>query len=124
MAKRIEGPEELRKAQIKGEIATLPESMAAEEEKPEEKKAAVIDDPHSFQAAIAEAQMEGGDHVIVSEKLFQFLLKKAKGNRYLTYGNPGIKVYCEGTKEACDVEDEMSAESYHNYIMKKEAQKQ
>ena len=108
---------DLKEAQAVGHLKTMPEFRVLDEKVPEPGE--VIDDPDSFRAAIGHAQMleeVGEKHVFVSERLFNFLLKQqAKKSRYFTYGNPGIKVYREGTKESNDDIDNMSALDYHEY---------
>lgn len=108
---------EFKKAESKGQIKTMPE---AELELPiqEEKMPEIISNPEEFRMAIGHAQMEGLDFIEVSENLFKYLLKKSK-SKYLTYGNPGIKVYQVGTREEIEKEEGMGAEQHHDYIHRK-----
>jgi hypothetical protein len=106
-------------AEILGEIHTMPEideSVIDPKEVPE-----VIDNPEDFRMAVGQAQMEGLDYVEVGEKLFRYLLKNSK-SKFLTYGDPGLKVYLVGTREQLEKEQKMSAEDYHEYLSK-QAQK-
>lgn len=104
--------QDFRTAEATGKIQTMPEVVQMPEVQKEVLE--VLDDPTSFQMAIGHAQMDGKDHVIVSERLFNHLLRGNKSN-YLTYGTPGIKIYKAGTKEECDSTDAMNAEEYHNW---------
>ena len=97
------------------------EEVAATEEEvliPEIEANEVIKDPKSFEMAIAHAQMEGRDHIEVSEQLFKLLTKKAK-TPYITWGKPGIKVFIEGTKEGIEAEESLSAERRYDLMMKR-----
>ena len=58
----------------------------------------VIDNPTDFHTAIGHAQMAGRDYLEVSGDLFNYLVKNHK-TPYLTYGNPGVKVFKEGTRQ-------------------------
>jgi hypothetical protein len=87
----------------------------------------IISDPTAFQYAIGKAQMEmqegGGDGVVeVSKELFSYLVKNQK-TPYLTYGNPGVKVYLEGTREKCEIHDSLSAEDAYSRAVKERSQK-
>ena len=76
-----------------------------------------IDNPEDFRMAIGNAQMEGLDYIEVTEKLFSYLVKNNKTN-YLTYGEPGIKVFKVGTREEIQRLENMSAEEHLNYTIK------
>lgn len=89
---------------------TLPEVSA---EIPE-----VADSTIDFQMAIGHAQMEGIEYIEVSEKLFAYLMRKSKSS-YITYGDPGVKVFKVGTRDEILREESMNAESYHDHITKK-----
>lgn len=82
----------------------------------------VVANPEDFQHAIGTAQMEkvdgtGKGYVIVSEKMFNYLVRN-QVTPYLTYGDPGIKVYKEGTREHLESLERMTPEQYHEYIVK------
>jgi hypothetical protein len=79
----------------------------------------IIDSPEEFRLAIGQAQMEGEDSMEVGEKLFKYLLKNSK-SPYLTYGDPGIKVYLAGTREKYEREDAMNAEAFMELKAKQE----
>lgn len=103
-------------AEAVGQIKTMHE---APEEKIEEiVENQVLSDPQEFQMAIGKAQMEGYEYVEVSQKLFDYLVKRNK-TRYLTYGDPGIKVYVHGTRDEIEKEENMTAEEHYNYKSKK-----
>lgn len=101
------------KAEALGEIKTMPE--ANNDALPEVEKEPTVDNPEEFRMAIGHAQMEGRDYVEVTEKLFKYLLKNAK-SKYITYGDPGIKVFLAGTKDKILREESMSADAYHSMI--------
>ena len=101
-------------AEALGKINTMPElkhTPAVEEPNTE-----VITDPTQFQMAIARAQFDGIDHVIVDKNVLMSLLRGNKGVS-LTYGNPGVRVYLEGTKESCEDIEKLSAEAYHEHYV-------
>ena len=103
-------------AESLGEIRTMPE---VEEQKLEAADVdPVIDDPQEFRIAIGTAQMEGKTFVEVSERLFKYLVKNSKTN-YITYGDPGVKVFLKGTREVIEKEDKMNAEERAVYESKK-----
>lgn len=116
MAKSKRGHTEFEQAEMLGEIVTSPFDDTKEEIK--EEVSEVIDDPNEFRMAIGQAQMEGYEYVEVSEKMFKYLLRKSK-SKYLTYGDPGIKVFQVGTREEIEREESLSAEQYHEHIMRK-----
>jgi hypothetical protein len=103
-------------AEANGQIRTLPE--VATLDAITEPKLEILDTADDFRTAIGNAQMEGIDHVIVTERLFKYLIKN-QTTRYLTYGDPGVKVYKEGTKKECDKEDKMNAEAYGDMLGKR-----
>lgn len=105
-------------AESLGDIVTMPE-INEEIVNPDAEKSEVIDNPQDFRMAIGRAAMEGEEYIEVSEKLFKYLLKNSK-SPYLTYGDPGIKVYLAGTREEIEREERMSAEQYAEYIGKKQ----
>lgn len=109
----------MKKAEVMGQIKTMPEYQETSVQVKEGKVA--IDNPDDFKNALFDIQTMIDDpkekFVIVTEKLFNYLSKKHK-TEYLTYGDPGIKVYKEGTKEDIDKKDNLSAEQYHNYMTK------
>lgn len=106
---------DLKTAEALGQIKTLPETP--ELPMVEETEEAVIDNPQDFQIAIGNAQMDGADHIEVTERLFKHLIKGAK-TKYITYGNPGIKVFMKGTRDKIEREESMNAEDYANHILK------
>jgi hypothetical protein len=111
--------QEAKEAEALGAIKTLPNFKEDQEiEYNEEPTAKVIDSPREFEMAVANAQMEGDEHIEVSERLFNHLVKKAK-TPYLTYGKPGIKIFKEGTKEEIQRIEKMNAEDYGNYVGRK-----
>lgn len=104
------------KAEALGHIQTMPELTEAT--KVEVPKSDVIDNPEDFRMAIAEAQMAGADHVVVSERVLKYLLRGNKSES-LTYGEPGIRVFLEGTKDEIERVERFSAEQYHEHHIKK-----
>lgn len=105
----------LKDAQALGELHTMPEVLDVPQERLE--ISGVIDNPEDFRMAVGNAQLDGVEHLEVSEKLFKYLLKNSK-SRYITYGNPGVKVYLAGTKDKYDYEDSLNAEAHHEYLVK------
>lgn len=71
------------------------------------------ENPEEFARAVAFAQADGDGEIEVSQKLFDFLVKNNK-TKYLTYGNPGVKVFVEGTKEKIKKDESMDAVSHAN----------
>jgi len=113
MAKGRQRPtDEFGIAESLGEIVTMPEINEAVVETKE--PPTVIDNPEEFRMAIGQAQMAGEEYIEVGEKLFKYLLKNSK-SKYLTYGDPGVKVYLQGTREKYDKEDNMTAEQFAEY---------
>lgn len=72
----------------------------------------VIDNPEDFRVKVGQAQMEGVKFLTVTEKLFNYYCKSA--DDYFTYGEPGIKVYKEGTREKSETKDSRTAEQAMN----------
>lgn len=104
-------------AESLGQIKTMPEIDETVVAPKEEQK--IIDSPEEFRLAIGQAQMEGEDSLEVGERLFKYLLKNSK-SPYLTYGDPGIKVYLAGTREKYEREDAMNAEAFMELKAKQE----
>lgn len=112
---------DFKKAEALGQIKTMPETPAETMPEVIEQSMPVIDNPADFQAAIGNAQMDELDYIEVTEKMFKYLAKNSK-TKYLTYGNPGIKVFIQGTREEMQAEDNMSAEAYHDLVGKRKSQ--
>jgi len=110
----------LETAEALGEIKTVPDLVTAPDV-PEEETLGVIDDPQDFRVAVGNAQMEGHEYIEVSERLFNHLARKSK-TAYLTYGEPGVKVFKVGTREEIEKIEKMSAENYGNYMGRKAAE--
>jgi hypothetical protein len=102
-------------AESLGEIHTMPE--IEENLLIPKDEITLIDNPEDFRMAVGQAAMNGEEYVEVSEKLFKYLLKNSK-SRYLTYGDPGIKVYKVGTREENEKIDKMSADAFLEYDSK------
>jgi hypothetical protein len=90
------GKNDLMDAEAMGQLKTMPSTKGQIIEKDLSKE--VIDNPQDFQAAIGHAQMAGQDYVEVSDRMFSYLVKNS-ATEYLTYGNPGVKVFKEGTRD-------------------------
>lgn len=114
MARKPRLTDEFGIAESLGEIHTMPEEITKDVETKEE-EVEVIDSPDAFRIAVGHAEMEGKNHIEVSERLFKYLVKNSK-TRYITYGDGGIKVYKVGTKEENDKIDSMTAEQYIEYV--------
>ena len=115
------GPTDLNKGEALGQIKSM--KQAPEKEAPKQvtdETNGIIDNAEEFRMAIGNAQMENLEYVEVSERLYKFLLKNRESN-YLTYGDPGIKVYRAGTKKKCDREDNMPPERLYQERMLKAA---
>lgn len=106
-------------AESLGQIQTMPE--IEEKVLGIKEQSTVIESPEDFRIAVGQAQMEGDEYIEVGEKLFKYLLKNSK-SKYLTYGDPGIKVYLKGTREKYEREDKMSAEAFIGYEAKQKAE--
>ena len=102
--------EKFKESEALGHIKTMPEHI---ETKPQTiNEVEVIDDPEAFRMAIAQAQMDGIDHVIVSERVMKYL-SRGHNITSLTYGDPGVRVYLVGTKEDTDRKERLTAEQFH-----------
>lgn len=80
-----------------------------------------IDTPEAFRTALGVAQMDELEYIEVGEKLFNYLVKNQK-TPYLTYGEPGIKIYKKGTRVAIEKEESMKAEDRYTLICKRSAE--
>ncbi len=78
----------------------------------------ILDNPEEFRVAVGQAQMDGIQHLEVTEKLFAYLTRNSD-TKYLTYGDPGLKIYKAGTKDAIEKVESMNAEAYNDYLVKK-----
>lgn len=112
-------------AEAMGNIKTGP--VIPEPEAPMAHQTKVIDNPTDFQYAVGKAQMamqegDGEDYVEVSKELFEYLVKNQK-TPYITYGDPGVKVYLEGTREACEERDRLSADDAYTRGVKERSRK-
>lgn len=107
---------EFRNAEALGHITTMPE--VKEQPMVADTKSDVIDNPEEFRMAVANAQMEGVDHVVVTEKVLKYLLRGNKSES-LTYGDPGVRVFLEGTKDEIERVERMNAEQFHEHYIKK-----
>lgn len=58
----------------------------------------MVKDLREFQDAIAAAQMNEKSFIEVDARVFDYFTKK-KAPKYFTYGQPGIRVYLEGTRD-------------------------
>lgn len=76
----------------------------------------VLDDLEKFRTAVGQAQMTGHDYLEVSERLFKYLVKDAN-SKFLTYGQPGIKVYKAGTREQLERDQHMSSDDYYKRLV-------
>lgn len=101
---------DFQKLEALGHIKTMPEPEA--EMVVEEPKVGVIDSPEDFRMAVATAQMEGVDHLIVTKRVFDYLLRGNKSES-LTYGDPAVRIFLEGTKEEIERKEKMTAEQVH-----------
>lgn len=70
----------------------------------------IVDNPQELPGAAGRAQMDGKDHLYISEKLFNYL-SSGKPTPFITYGSPGIRLYKPGTKEECEKSDFTSPEA-------------
>lgn len=81
----------------------------------------VIDSPEEFRNAVSQAQMNNQDFLTVSPRMFKYLIKDEKLNSF-TYGQPGIQVFKDGTREDVEREQDMSADYYYKHMSDKKAQ--
>lgn len=102
-------------AEALGHIRTMPEHKELPKVD-EPAQSTAINDPDTFRMEIARAQMEGIPHLFVTKKVMDYLLRGNKGVS-ITYGNPGVRVYLEGTKEGCDDIEKLSAEAFHDHYI-------
>lgn len=83
----------------------------------------VIDNYGDFQSAYSSCVMDGLEEIIVTEKFFAYLCKDRK-SKSLTYGDPGVRVFIDGTQEKLMFEDSQTAEeAYVRDIREKSAPK-
>lgn len=106
---------DLKSAESLGQIKTSPKADVTETDAVVSE---VIDNPEEFRMAIGNCQLEGRNWVEVSERLFNYLIKNQK-TAYITYGDPGIKVFKTGTRAGIAKEERMSAEEYADYAARK-----
>jgi hypothetical protein len=112
---------DFKDAEMFGKIKTAPSIPTQPVPKVEED--VVVETPSDFQEAVARAQFavtegDGKDYVVVNERLFRYIMKNQPGN-YLTYGEPGVKVYLAGKKDEVDMIEAMTAEEFATYQSKK-----
>ncbi len=80
-----------------GELATMPAMQTLnEKEKPKDKK--IASTPDEFRTALWEAQFDGTGTVEVTDELYHFIIKNNPTESF-TYGNPGVRVFKQGTKD-------------------------
>jgi hypothetical protein len=103
---------EFKKSEALGKIKTMPK--VEEKQVVEFEKEKVIETPDEFRIALGNAQMDDVEYIEVSEKLFKHLLKNHK-SKFLTYGDPGIKVYAVGTRDKYEAEQDMSADQFYEH---------
>lgn len=76
----------------------------------------VITDALELEMAIANATMDGKEYLILSDELMTRRCKSKTCNS-MTVGQPGVRLYRDGKKDACDDVDNMSATDYHNRFL-------
>lgn len=114
-------PDEFKRAQIMGELKTMPDvQQTVVEQKEEQKPVETMDE---FRQAIWEIQTSSDlkadeKFITVSDKVFDLIVKKREHIKMITYDNPGVKVYRQGAKKELDLIDSLTAEQYHNYKSK------
>lgn len=106
----------LKDAEALGQLASLPEAAELKDSTKEDEK--VCSTPEDFRMAIGRAQMDGLDYVEVTDDLFSYLVKNQK-TPYLTYGDPGIKVFKTGTRAQILQEESMNAEDHANMMARR-----
>lgn len=106
---------DLKSAESLGQIKTAPQAETVETKI---ETSEVLDNPEEFRMAIGNCQLEGRGWIEVSERLFNYLIKNQK-TAYITYGDPGIKVFKAGTRAGIAKEERMSAEEYADYAARK-----
>lgn len=75
----------------------------------------ILDNPEEFRTAIGQAQMNNVHALEVTDKLFRYLTRDSD-SPFITYGDPGIKVYKVGTRQDIEGRQNMTAELYHEYL--------
>lgn len=109
------------KAEALGQVKTMPKAMEDKAEEITGEDLTGIDSIDAFRIAVGNAQLEGLEYVEVSEKFFRYLVKNQK-TPYLTYGDPGVKVFIQGTREVILAEESLNAEMYGDLKAKQRAQ--
>ncbi len=74
----------------------------------------VIRDAHELDMAIANASMDGQEYLIVGDELMTRKCKNPK-TPSITVGSPGVRLYREGHKIACDRIDDMNSEAFYTH---------
>ncbi len=97
----------------KGEFKPLPEAIVPQDDVVEENP--VVQTPEMFSHALSMAQMEGRDYLDVSERVFKYLVRNNKTDS-ITVGNPGVRVFIEGTREKILSLENLSIEEYNRQI--------
>lgn len=96
-----------KKAEALGDLTTMP-VMETMNQAQEPQKKPVVSNPEEFRTAQWEAQHDGTGYIEVTEELYKFIIKNNPTESF-TYGNPGIRVFKEGTREKILSEEKKSA---------------
>lgn len=88
------------------------------------KKPGAIDNFSEFEVAVKNAAFEGQDRLEVSKRFFDKLAKgSAGGKHWITYGHPGVLVYCEGFLDAFEKEQLMDVFDHYEMEIKNKPKK-
>ncbi len=88
------------------------ENIEVRPAKEEDGDVPIIANYQDFQAAVSKAQMQGedGDRYVEVTDVFFKLLTKGKNTPYISYGNPTVKVFREGTVDEIEKSESRSAD--------------
>jgi hypothetical protein len=98
-----------------GKIDRAPEKVVSPYVDPvakAEDKVFGMDNPSEFEMAVARAKFNPGAWLYVDQELMRYLMRGAS-DKSLVYH--GVRLYVQGSKEELDKEENMNAETLHNY---------
>ena len=107
---------DLIKAEAMGNIKTMPNPDAHEPMLAPDVPA-IIDNPDDFRSAVGYAQLSGEySNIEVSERLFKHIIKSGQATSF-TYGQPAVRVFLAGTKDAVLKQERMNIDEYNAHII-------
>lgn len=109
---------DLKNAQADGRLSTMELSPAHKEpipyDAPVQKE--IIDNPEELDRAIGHAKMDNEDHLLISDRLFSWIMKNQKGDSVMY---KGIELFKPGVREEILKQRSMKAEEHADYMARK-----